>query len=113
MSSSVDPPYMVTGARAMAGELLLGRWLLARWEHLGPDEDLDSWKANLHAVCQEMGVELVAVDLIRRSLTLVFNGALKPQPTQQQVDDSVRAIEHARFMEREIGDKLSVQQGRT
>lgn len=105
-------PYMVHDARQMAGELLNGKWLLARWEHLGPDEDLPTWTAKVHAVCTELGVDLMVVNLRPKSMTLLVNAALIP-PTFDEVENTVRAIEHARFTEREIGDKLSVQLGRT
>ncbi|WP_152521551.1 hypothetical protein [Amycolatopsis decaplanina] len=31
----VAEPYMVHAPRQMAGEMMLGHWLMARWEHLG------------------------------------------------------------------------------
>ncbi len=100
-------PYMVHDPWQMAGELLNGKWLIARWEDLGPDEDLATWTTVVRAVCETTGIDLMTVDLTRKSATLLFNGGL-PSPTFAQIEESVAAIEYHRFTERQIGDKLSV-----
>ncbi|UUV34364.1 hypothetical protein NQK81_13215 [Amycolatopsis roodepoortensis] len=108
MSGDVAQPYMATSVQEMVQGLLLGRWLVARWEHLGPDEDLGGWTRTLAAACQAADVDMVAVPLARKSMTLVWNAAL-PCPTREQVEDSIRAADRARWLGHPIGTKLAVE----
>jgi hypothetical protein len=97
-------PYMVHDHRQLAAKLLNGKWLIARHEHLGPDEDLPTWRDRLAAACTAMGVDADFILLARKDLTIVVNTAAPP--TFDQVQDSIRAIEFHRFTEREIGPEL-------
>lgn len=99
--NSVAEPYMVHDPREMAGQLINGKWIVARWEHLAEDEDLEQWKAVLHRNCAALGVEPYIIDLPKKSLTIVFNNLL-PAPTFEQLETSIAAIEYHRFLEREI-----------
>lgn len=99
--NSVAEPYMVHDPRKMAGELINGNWIVARWEHLGEHEDLEQWTTVLRENCAELGVEPFIVNLPKKSLTIVFNGAL-PASTFDQLETSVAAIEYHRFVDREI-----------
>ncbi len=106
--SGLSEPYMVHDPWKMAGELMNGRWLVARWEHLGENEDLHHWTAVLLAVCEEVGVDAIIINIARKSLTLVLNGALRP-PTFDQVETTITAIDYHRFLEREIRPELMVK----
>ena len=94
-------PYMVHDHVQLAAKLLNGNWLIARHEHLGPDEDLATWRVRLSAACTAMGVDADFILLARKDLTIVVNPA--QPPTFDQVQDSIRAIEFHRFTERQIG----------
>lgn len=107
----VAEPYMVHDPQQMAGELLNGRWLVARWEHLGDNEDVPSWNAKLEAWCHEVGFTVHIVEIPKHSLTVAWNADL-PTPTFDQIQDSISAVRVARFVGREIGNKLSVLTGR-
>ncbi|AGM03525.1 hypothetical protein ED92_01455 [Amycolatopsis sp. MJM2582] len=102
--NDVAEPYMVHDPREMAGQLINGNWIVARWEHLGEDEDLDHWTAVLRGHCEELDVDPYVINIPRKSLTIVFNGAL-PAPTFEQLENSIAAIEYHRFLEREIGPR--------
>ncbi|WP_181777695.1 hypothetical protein [Amycolatopsis pittospori] len=106
--SGLSEPYMVHDPWKMAGELMNGRWLVARWEHLGEHEDLRQWTAVLLATCEEVGVEPIVLNVARKSLTIVFNGSLPP-PTFDQVETTIRAIDYHRFLEREIKPEVIVK----
>jgi hypothetical protein len=99
--TSLAEPYMVHDPREMAGQLINGKWIVARWEHLAEDEDLEQWKAVLYRNCAELGVDPYIIDLPKKSLTIVFNAAL-PAPTFEQLETSIAAIEYHRFRDREI-----------
>lgn len=109
--AAVSDPYMVYNPLAMATELSNGKWIVARWEHLGPNEDLNSWRAKVEAACRDLDVDPIFMNTVRKSVTVVFNGAL-PVPEAEQIQESISAIELSRFMEREIGDELTVKTGR-
>ncbi len=111
-TDQVAQPYMAMGLTAMVSELSNGRWLIARWEHLGPDEDLASWTLTLAAACAAAGVDMVSVPIARRSMTAVWNAAL-PSPTWEQIEESIRAAERARWLGQEIGSKLAVITGKS
>lgn len=106
--SGPSEPYMVHDPWKMAGALMNGRWLVARWEHLGENEDLEHWTAVLLAVCEEIEVDPIFINIARKSLTVVLNGALRP-PTFDEVEATIRAIDHHRFLEREIKPELGVK----
>lgn len=99
--NDVAEPYMVHEPREMAGQLINGRWIVARWEHLAEHEDLERWTAVLRENCEDLGVDPYIINVPRKSLTIVFNGAL-PAPTFDQLENSIAAIEYHRFLEREI-----------
>ncbi|WP_410654778.1 hypothetical protein [Amycolatopsis sp. lyj-112] len=106
--SGLSEPYMVHDPWKMAGALMNGRWLVARWEHLGENEDLRYWTAVLLAVCDDVGVDPVVINIARKSLTVVLNGGLRP-PTFEQVEATINAIDYHRFLEREIKPELIVK----
>lgn len=105
--SGLPEPYMVHDPRKMAGALMNGKWLVARWEHLGENEDLEHWTAVLQAACEELGVDPIFINIARKSLTVVLNGAVRP-PTFDEVEATIRAIDHHRFLEREIKSEPGV-----
>lgn len=107
----VAEPYMVHDPQQMAGEMMNGKWLVARWEHLGPDEDRPSWTRKIEFWCEQAGFQVQIVEIPRRSLTVLFNADLRP-PTFEQIDNSISCIELARFTERNIGDKLHTLRAR-
>ncbi|WP_158889848.1 hypothetical protein [Amycolatopsis anabasis] len=95
MGDRVSAPYMVYGARQLAGKLLLGNWCVFRHEHLGPDGDLDEWKLALLEVGDAMGVKIDFLTIPKKDVTIAFNDAAVP--TFEQVAASVSAIDHYRF----------------
>lgn len=107
-TGQVAQPYMAMSVREMVSGLLLGRWLVARWEHLGPDEDLGSWTQTLAIACLAADVDMVAVPIVRQSMTVVWNANL-PCPTREQVEDSIRAAARARWLGHQIGTRLAVE----
>lgn len=98
--SNVAAPYWVSELRDLVGELRRGNWAIARWEDLGPDEDLARWQAVVSEACAD-DVDPLFIDIRRRSLTVVLNGAL-PAPDADQIHASIAAIEDSRFTGRPI-----------
>jgi hypothetical protein len=110
MSGAVTEPYMVHDLHALAGELLLGKWCVYRWEHCGPDREPATWKAALAEKCRATGVDVDFIDIPRKNVTVAVN--TERLPTLEQVTDSVSAIDFYRVMEREVGSKMLVVHGR-
>jgi hypothetical protein len=98
--TGVAGPRWMSDARAMAGQLSRGSWLVARWEHLGPDEDLPQWQSIVRAACDLADVDPLFIDIRRRSLTVVVNAAL-PAPDADQIHTSIAAVETMRSTERQ------------
>lgn len=111
-TGQVAQPYMAMGLTAMVSELSNGKWLVARWEHLGPDEDLTSWVLRLAFACRAAGFEMIATPIPLKSMTVVWN-ADQPSPTREQIEESLRAAERARWLDWEIGSKLAVITGQS
>lgn len=103
---------MVHDPREMAGAMLNGQWLIARWEHLGANEDRPTWNGKIVYWCAELGFQVAILEMDRHSLTVLFNADL-PSPTQEQIENSIGRIEQDRWMQREMGDKLDVLTGRS
>ncbi|WP_284745945.1 hypothetical protein [Amycolatopsis sp. RTGN1] len=101
--TDVAAPYWVPGPLEIAGELQRGKWAIACWEDLGPDEDLSRWQATVREACTA-DVDPLFLDIRRRSLTLVLNAAL-PAPDDEQIHLSIAAVEASRFTERPIRPK--------
>ncbi|ADJ48835.1 hypothetical protein AMES_7010 [Amycolatopsis mediterranei S699] len=101
--TSVAAPYWVSELSEIVGELQRGKWMIARWEDLGPDEDLAHWQATVREACTA-DIDPVFIDVRRRSLTIVLNAAL-PAPDDEQIHLSIAAIENSRFTGRSIRAK--------
>ncbi|VVJ21496.1 Uncharacterised protein [Amycolatopsis camponoti] len=101
--TSVAAPYWVSELPEIVGELQRGKWMIARWENLGPDEDLAHWQAAVRRACTA-DIDPVFIDVPRRSLTLVLNAAL-PAPDDEDIHLSIAAVEHSRFTGRPIRPK--------
>lgn len=100
---------MVQGPQELLGELQLGKWIVYRWEHLGWHGVLDMWKQDLINRAPA-SVDLVFIDISKKDVTVVVNGALT-MPTFEQVQSSIAAIDYHRFTEKEIGSELFVKTG--
>jgi hypothetical protein len=101
--TSVATHYWVTELQEIVGELQRGKWTIARWEDLGPDEDLAHWQAAIRQACTT-DIDPLFIDVRRRSLTLVLNAAL-PAPDDEQIHLSIAAVETSRFTGRAIRPK--------
>ncbi|MEU8637686.1 hypothetical protein AB0C38_36370 [Amycolatopsis sp. NPDC048633] len=93
--TSVAAPYLVSELQEIVGELQRGKWMIARWEDLGPDEDLAHWQAAVRETCTS-DIDPLFIDIRRRSLTVVLNAAL-PTPDMEQIHLSIAAVETSRF----------------
>jgi hypothetical protein len=101
--TSVAAPYWVSGLQEIAGELERGKWMIVRWENLGPDEDLAYWQAVVRDACTA-DIDPLFIDVPRRSLTVVLNAAF-PAPDDEQIHLSIAAVEYSRFTGRPIPTK--------
>lgn len=98
--TNIGVPYQVFGLHNLVGALRRGKWLIARWEDLGPDEDLAYWQAAVRDACTDE-IDPLFIDIRRRSLTVVLNAALRT-PDADQIHASIAAIEVSRFTGRPI-----------
>jgi len=103
--TNVAAPYWVSELHELVGALQNGKWAIARWEDLGPDEDLVHWQAAVRHACTS-DIDPLFLDISRRSLTVVLNAALRV-PDEDQIHLSIAAIEVSRFTDRPIRPKLS------
>ncbi|MEV7038373.1 hypothetical protein [Amycolatopsis sp. NPDC051061] len=101
--TDVSAPYWVSELPELVGELQCGKWAIARWKHLGPDEDLTHWQAAVREACTA-DIDPLFLDIPRRSLTIVLNTAL-PAPDDEQIHLSIAAVEASRFTGRPIRPK--------
>lgn len=101
--TDVAAPYWVSELRELVGGLRSGKWAIARWEHLGPDEDLAHWQAAVRGACTA-DIDPLFLDIPRRSLTIVLNAAL-PTPDDEQIHLSIAAVEASRFTGRLVRPK--------
>ncbi len=98
--TNVAAPYWVSELHELVGALQNGKWAIARWEDLGPDEDLAHWQAAVRDACTS-DIDPLFLDISRRSLTVVLNAAL-PAPDDDQIHLSIAAVEVSRFAGRPI-----------
>lgn len=105
--TNVATPYWVSELHELVGALQNGNWAIARWEDLGPEEDLAHWQAAVRDACTS-DIDLLFLDISRRSLTVVLNAAL-PVPDEGQIHLSIAAVEAIRFTGRLIRPKASLR----
>ncbi|RSM35703.1 hypothetical protein DMA12_43040 [Amycolatopsis balhimycina DSM 5908] len=60
------------------------------------------WQGALHELCKATDIDLLFIDIRRRSLTVVVNAAL-PVPAAEQIHASIAAVEYSRSVERPTG----------
>ncbi|MEU4254329.1 hypothetical protein AB0F15_43750 [Amycolatopsis sp. NPDC026612] len=85
----------VSDPQDIATALQRGKWIIVPWERLGPDNDLPHWQAALQELCEDSGIDLLFIDIRRRSLTVVVNAALSV-PAAEQIHASIAAVEDGR-----------------
>jgi len=90
-------PRWVSDPQDITAALQRGKWIVAPWEHLGPDSDLSHWQSALRELCEATDIDLFFIDIRRRSLTVVINAALSA-PATDQIHASIAAVEHSRFV---------------
>lgn len=98
--TNVATPYWVSELHELVAALQNGNWAIARWEDLGPDEDLALWQGAVREACTS-DIDPLFLDISRRSITVVLNAAL-PVPDDDQIRLSIAAIEVSRFTGRPI-----------
>ncbi|MFJ7213578.1 hypothetical protein [Amycolatopsis sp. NPDC098790] len=106
--TTVAAPYWVSELRDLVVALQRGRWAIARWEDLGPDEDLAHWQAAVREACTT-DIDPLFLDIPRRSLTIVLNAAV-PAPDDEQIHLSIAAVEASRFTGHPIRLKYDLDQ---
>jgi hypothetical protein len=83
-------------AADLAEGLRNGKWYLWPWEQIGPDSDLDEWKAATVALCEAMGFGVNFIDLKIKSVTVVFN--VKAVPHHKAVEDLIMKVDRERSL---------------
>jgi hypothetical protein len=108
--AAVAEPFYVTDVAELAQKLALGGWVVFRHEALGDTCDLATWIAVVRGACAQLDVVERVVTIARRDLTIVFNA--EDVPTDDQIHESVRRVEHDRWMDRELRSELAVRTAR-
>lgn len=90
-----DEAYRIPSS-AVATALSQGRWCVFRWEQIvRKNVSLDYWKTCAAELCTEAGVNATFIDIRQKRLTVVLNVAA--MPTQEQIQNSISAVEADRL----------------